>query len=121
MSEPKQQNWFVPLRVRFRSTTEHTQLEREHTAIPTEPSNGGHLLPHPHTLHLPTESGPQQPTHQIKELIRLGNMLRAELGPQEVLQQIVASISTCTGFRIASINLIDDESGYLVAAAVTES
>src|SRR5947209_2020717 len=145
MSERKQQHGSVPLRVRIRSTSEHAQSEREHTTIPTEPSNGGHSirslhapereavdavaslahdfqesLPHPHMLNLPTETGSQY-TRQIKELIRLGNMLRAELGLEEVLQQIVASISTCTGFRIASINLIDEESGYLVAVALTGS
>ncbi len=117
MAEQKQQNSFIPLRLRFRSTSEHAQLEREHTAIPARPSNGGHSMPNPHTLHLPTESAPQQHTRQIKELIRLGNMLRAELGLEEVLQQIVSSISTCTGFQSASINLIDEESGYLVAVA----
>jgi GAF domain-containing protein len=121
MSEQKQQNGVVPLRVRLRSTSEHPQLEREHTAVPARPSNGGYSMPHPHTLHLPTENVPQQHTRQIKELIRLGNMLRAELGLEEVLQDIVTSISACTGFRIASINLIDEESGYLVAVALTGS
>ena len=48
---------------------------------------------------LPSGTESAQRTQQIKELIRLGNVLRAELGLNEVLQQIVASISTCTGFR----------------------
>ncbi len=39
-----------------------------------------------------------QHARQIKELIRLGNILRAEPGFDEVLNQIVAAISTCTGF-----------------------
>src|SRR5579885_3099721 len=38
-------------------------------------------------------------TRQTRELIRLGNMLRAELGLNEVLQQVVSAISSCTGFR----------------------
>src|SRR5579884_3264624 len=118
MAEQKQQNGFVPLRVRLRSTSEHPPLEREHPTIPRRPSNGGHSMPHPHTLTSSTETPPQH-THQIKELIRLGNMLRAELGLEEVLQQIVSSISTCIGFRGATINLIDEESGYLVAVALT--
>jgi methyl-accepting chemotaxis protein len=99
----------VPLRVRFRSPTEQEQWEREHAA---------HTLPafHPAadeqapTTPLPRGTESPQRTQQIKELIRLGNILRAELGFNEVLQQIVASISACTGFRIAVINLVEEGS-----------
>jgi len=109
MSEKKQQNWFVPLRVRFRSPAEQEQWEREHAA---------HTLPafHPAadeqapTMPLPRGTESPQRTQQIKELIRLGNILRAELGFNEVLQQIVASISACTGFRVAVINLVEENS-----------
>jgi hypothetical protein len=59
---------------------------------------------------LPSGTESAQGAQQIKELIRLGNVLRAELGLNEVLQQIVASISTCTGFRMAVINLVEDNS-----------
>ncbi len=59
---------------------------------------------------LPSGTESAQRTQQIKELIRLGNVLRAELGLNEVLQQIVASISACTGFRMAVINLVEDNS-----------
>ncbi len=112
MSEKKQQNLFVPLRVRFRSSAEQAQWEREHAA-PTLPSYSSTeddnalespMIPLPRGMESPTR------TRQIKELIRLGNVLRAELGLNEVLQQIVASISTCTGFRIAVINLVEDNS-----------
>jgi len=42
MSEQKQQNRFVPLRVRFRSPAEQAQWEREHAAhiTPSFPSTG---------------------------------------------------------------------------------
>ena len=116
MAERRQQNWSVPLRVRFRSPAERAQWEREHTGMPTIPANGDDPTLQSHILNIP--SGGESPhTRQIKELIRLGNILRAELGLDEVLQQIVASISTCTGFRMAVINLVKDESDYLVGTA----
>jgi len=52
-------------------------------------------------------------TQQIKELLRLGNIMRAELGLGEVLHQIVASTSVCTGFRILVIHLIEEGSDLL--------
>jgi len=112
MSEKKQQNLFVPVRIRFRSPAEQAQWEREHAA-PTLPSysstEDNYALESPV---VPLLRGTElvQCAQQIKELIRLGNILRAELGFNEVLQQIVASISTCTGFRMAVINLIEDSS-----------
>src|SRR6266566_563658 len=112
MSEKKQQNLFVPVRIRFRSPAEQAQWEREHAA-PTLPSysstEDNYALESPV---VPLLRGTElvQRAQQIKELIRLGNILRAELGFNEVLQQIVASISTCTGFRMAVINLIEDSS-----------
>ncbi len=59
----------------------------------------------------------QKRAQQIKELIRLGNLLRAELGLNEVLQQIVASIVHCTGFRILAVNLIDEANNYIATVA----
>src|SRR5215469_3478661 len=109
MSEKRQQNRFVPLRVRFRSPAEQEQWEREHTAhtLPTfHPAANEQAL----TMPLPRGTESPQRTQQIKDLIRLGNILRAELGFNEVLQQIVASISACTGFRIAVINLVEEGS-----------
>jgi len=113
MSEQKSQGWFVPLRVRFRSPTERAQWEREHP---------GMLAADDQTLQLqlPTlGSEPEAPrrTQQIKELIRLGNVLRAELGLNEVLQQIGNSISACTGFRILVIALINEGSDYVTPVA----
>src|SRR5437588_10370630 len=105
MSEQRPQNWYLPLRVRFRSPSEQTQLKRE-----ASPVLGESPSPQLYPADAANDPGAVQRTRQIKELIRLGNILRAELGLNEVLQQIVASISSCTGFRIAVINLVEDSS-----------
>jgi methyl-accepting chemotaxis protein len=112
MSEKQQQNLFVPLRVRFRSPVEQTQWKLEHAAspLPSYPSIEDYQALEPPIIPLPKGTESAQRTQQIKELIRLGNVLRAETGLNEVLQQVVASISTCTGFRIAVINLVEDNS-----------
>src|SRR5215472_6768657 len=119
MSEKKQQNMYVPLRVRFRSSSEQGQLEQDHAA-PTFPSytstEDDNALESP-MIFLPREMESPTRTRQIKELIRLGNILRAELGLNEVLQQIVASISTCTGFRVAVINLVEENSDRTLPVA----
>jgi len=113
MSEQKSQGWFVPLRVRFRSPTERAQWEREHPGV---------LAADDQTLQLQLPTLGSEPealrrTQQIKELIRLGNVLRAELGLNEVLQQIGNSISACTGFRILVIALINEGSDYVSPVA----
>ena len=114
MSEKKQQHMYVPLRVRFRQQPEQTPLEHERPSSNAiaGPSKNTENTPDSLVVPLPTGTESVQRTQQIKELIRLGNVLRAELGLNEVLQQIVASISTCTGFRIAVINLIEDNCDF---------
>jgi methyl-accepting chemotaxis protein len=111
MPEKKQQNGFVPLRLRLRSPAKQAQSENKH---PSSNSSTHHsTIPHPaqDSLVVPLPGGTESAlrTQQIKELIRLGNILRAELGLNEVLQQIVASISSCTGFSMAVINLVEDK------------
>jgi len=117
MSEQKSQSWSVPLRVRFRPATERLQGENE----PGEPS----LAVDNQALQLPAGKLTAEAVHelrrraqQIKELIRLGNLLRAEMGLNEVLQQIVTSISACTGFRILVINLVEAGSDYVLPVAL---
>src|SRR6516164_1980717 len=119
MSEKQQQNWFVPLRVRFRSPAEQAQWEQGHTAraLPSYSSLEYDDMPDSTSIPLPRGTESLQRTQQIKELIRLGNILRAELGLNEVLQQIIASISTCTGFRVAVINLVEDSSDRTLPVA----
>jgi len=120
MSERKQQGWFVPLRVRFRSPAEHGQLGRESGVTTSIGGDDSALQPHAEgAMNWAPTSIPAsvQHTRQIKELIRLGNILRAELGLNEVLQQIVSSMSACTGFRILVINLIEEGNDYLTPIA----
>jgi methyl-accepting chemotaxis protein len=129
MSEQKPQSRYVPLRVRFRSPTE--QGEREHTTNAPTGDDGtaqavGARFIAPSS---PSASSPSAPsslggngnggieTRQIKELLRLGNVLRAELGLHEILQQMVAAISSCVGFRICVIHLAENGNDYLSAVA----
>ena len=107
MSERKQPNWSVPLRVRFRSPTEQTQWERE---------QGSGVINHAPTGVITNVHVPQHIQH-IKELLRLTNVLRAGLSLNEVLQQIVTSISACTGFGSLVINLVEEGKDYLVPVA----
>lgn len=113
MTERRQQGWHVPLRVRFRSPTEQVQWEHEHGSLLQRDDQP---LPSPLTG-VPPDNNVVQHARQIKELIRLGNILRAELGLREVLQQIVASTSICTGFRILVVNLIEEGSEVLAPLA----
>lgn len=118
MPERKQQNVSVPLRVRFRSPAERAQWEREQAAaLPAIPATPDTQSLQMSALSLPHDIDTPPRARQIKELIRLGNMLRAELRLDEVLQRIVAVISACTGFRIAVINLLEDQNDYLTPVA----
>ncbi len=54
---------------------------------------------------------------QIKEVLRLGNALRAELQLEALLRQIVESISSCIGFRVAVLNLVSEDSAEMERAA----
>ena len=117
MSERKQPNLSVPLRVRFRSPAERAQWEREQAALPTIPATpdaGGLQMA---AIALPHDIDTPPRARQIKELIHLSNMLRAELKLDEVLQRIVVVISAYTSFRIAVINLLEDQKDYFTPAA----
>ena len=45
-------------------------------------------------------------TRQIKEIVRLGTTLRAEMRLDEILRQVVEAVSGALGFNVAVINLI---------------
>jgi len=112
MSERRQQSWFVPLRVRFRSPAEQAQWERDHILQST--LGDSQTLPPPIAdVATGLDIEAQRHTRQIKELLRLSNIMRADLGLSEVLQQIVASASMCTGFRILVVHLIEDGDDFL--------
>jgi len=117
MSEQKSHSWSVPLRVRFRPATERLQGEHEH-GEPSPAMENQALQLSAVELTAVAEYESRRRAQQIKELIRLGNLLRAEMGLNEVLQQIVTSISACTGFRILVINLVEEGSDYVLPVAI---
>lgn len=58
-------------------------------------------------------------TRQIKEIVRLGTTMRAEMRLDEILRQVVESISGALGFNVAVINLIfPDRERVEIAASV---
>ena len=75
----------------------------------------------------PDQPNPNNPTAQeieaarratqIKEVLRLGNAMRAELQLEALLRQIVESISSCIGFRVAVLNLVRDDAAEMERAA----
>ncbi|HEY0754665.1 MAG TPA: methyl-accepting chemotaxis protein [Ktedonobacteraceae bacterium] len=110
MSEGKPPLRSVPLRLRLRAQTDplpQAQSAEEIVKLPPELSaNDAPTMPS-----LPIIRNTELlRSRQVKELIRLGNILRAELSLHEVLEQVVSSIHTCTGFRKAVVHLIED--GY---------
>jgi methyl-accepting chemotaxis protein len=106
MSERKLQGKTVPLRVRFRPATEQAQSERDSTSALLAP-------PQTQVIQVAMSEEAQRRAQQIKELLRLSDLLRADLLLDDVLQQIAASIARCTGFRVLLISLIDDNSPYI--------
>lgn len=117
MPEEKQHNLFVPLRVRFRSPTDSlawTQGVGDAASLPPEPAANDE----PTAPSLPIiKNAELLQSRQVKELIRLGNILRAELGLDEVLAQVVSSINRCTGFRRAVVHLIEEKSEFATVLA----
>ncbi len=56
-------------------------------------------------------------TRQFHEIVRLGTSLRADIGLEHTLAQIVESIRGTLGFQVAVLNLIQPESDYLLVVA----
>lgn len=107
MLERKPPTKYVPLRVRFRSPAEHSQLERETMPTPDiSPLRSDPLVPD-----LTNVSEAQRHTQQIKELVRLTSLLHATSNFEEVLHQIAASTAACTGFRMLAIILFNEQTG----------
>lgn len=117
MPQGKQQSWSVPLRVRFRPPTDALSWgQREGQITPLSPTTDDE----PTAPSLPVArqaTTTLQQNRQIKELIRLGNILRAELGLNEVLEQIASSINFCLGFRSSVIKMIEEGCDTLKAMA----
>ena len=106
MAEQTSQTRYIPLRLRFRASNQTI-------------SALGDSLRHtqPLALDLSHVSEAERRTEQIRELGRLGNVLRADLSLDEVLHEIVASAAVCTGFRALVIRLLDEETKQLTAVA----
>ncbi|HEU5375675.1 MAG TPA: GAF domain-containing protein, partial [Ktedonobacteraceae bacterium] len=115
MLQEKQQGWSVPLRVRFRPPTNATPwMPKENQIVSLSPVTDDE----PTAPSLPVvKHATLQQNRQIKELIRLGNVLRAELGLDEVLAQVAAAINSCLGFRSSVIKLIEEGLDNLKAVA----
>ena len=116
MSEQRQQSSFVPLRIRFRSPAEQAQWERDHVLPPTYGDSQALQAPSADVA-TDTDIDAQRRTRQVKELLRLSNIVREDLGLSELLQQIVASTSVCTGFRVLVVHLIENGSEMLSPSA----
>lgn len=116
MPEEKQQSRSVPLRVRFRVPAELAQWTQEEEQMASTPEPCSDDEPTAPSLPVVKHAALQQ-SHQVKELIRLGNVLRAELGLSEVLEQIASSITLCTGFRASVIKMIEEEHNCLMTVA----
>jgi methyl-accepting chemotaxis protein len=79
----------------------------------SQPSN----QPNAKALAAGQESEAARRARQIKEVLRLGNAMRAELQLDLLLRQIVEAISSCIGFRQAILNLVREDSSEIEAAA----
>ena len=96
MQEQETQRKNIPLRIHLRpsSTAQQTNGQKQ-----TVDSTSAALTP-PCASHSRAQ--------QIKEVLRLGNLLRADIGLNEVLHKIAASTSACTGFRILVVCLVEE-------------
>ena len=56
-------------------------------------------------------------TRQIKEIMRLGAPMRAEMGLENILRQIVEAVSSTLGFGVAALNLVQDGNEHVEVVA----
>lgn len=70
-----------------------------------------------------TDRDLERRTQQIKEICRLGTALRAEIGLENILGQVVETITTTLGFGVAVLNLIHegaDEAEVVATSGLSE-
>jgi len=111
MSDQKQQSRNIPVRLRFRSPAE-SQWEQARRLSAAQQQRS--------TL---TETAGDIQHLQIKELLRLSNLLRQGSNLHEVLSEIASAIVNCTPFRRAIIFVIDDQQqkvSTLASAGISE-
>ena len=112
MSERRIQTRYLPLRVRIRPSNEFSQHGREQSGSATElPSRS--QASQPSVPDLSQASALERSVQQIKEILRLQALLRTGASLDDVLPQIAASMSACTGFRMMVISLLDETARYL--------
>ncbi|HEY3993875.1 MAG TPA: methyl-accepting chemotaxis protein [Ktedonobacteraceae bacterium] len=117
MSEGKQQIRSVPLRLRIRSQTDPLHwVQGTEEAVSLPPELSADDQPTAPSLPIIKNTALLQ-GRQVKELIRLGNILRAELGLAEVLEQVVSSIHMCTGFRKAAVHVVEEGRDFVTLLA----
>lgn len=56
-------------------------------------------------------------TRQIKEIMRLGATMRAEMGLENILRQVVEAVSSTLGFGVAVLNLVHDRNEHVEVVA----
>jgi methyl-accepting chemotaxis protein len=105
MSERKLHPRYLPLRVRIRPTGETATFNRE--AITGSLVNVPPEITRTEVSNQEQVSEKERRGQQIKELLRLCGLLRADLSLDEVLQQIVHATASCTGFRALCLGLLD--------------
>ena len=96
MQEQETQRKHIPLRIHLRPSSTAQQTNGQKQMVD---STSAALTP-PCASHSRAQ--------QIKEVLRLGNLLRADIGLNEVLHKIAASTSACTGFRILVVCLVEE-------------
>jgi methyl-accepting chemotaxis protein len=114
MSDRKSQTRYIPLRVRFRPTTESPSYGREQNI----PVNGTLSSIQSTVAEFSRVSEMDRHAKLIRELLHLCDLLRTDLSLDDILQQIASSIASYTGFRSLAINLLDESEKMLHAVAV---
>ena len=66
-----------------------------------------------------TDRDLERRTQQIKEICRLGTALRAEIGLEHILGQVVETITTTLSFRVAVLNLVHEGSEFVEVVATS--
>src|SRR5260370_20537933 len=115
MSEQKPQTRYIPLRVRFRPTSENHLHGREQNIL----VNGTSSSLSSAVTELTRVSEAERHARLIRELLHLCDLLRTDLSLDDMLQQIASSIAACTGFRGLAINLLDDSEKMLRVVATS--
>ncbi len=64
-----------------------------------------------------TERDLERRARQIKEMVRLGSALRAEMGLASIFSQVVEAINTTIGFNVAALNIVREHSDYVAVVA----